>query len=85
MDVVRRTGTRELYVVDVNHFPGFHGMRTFPDALASLLVRVSLQGGRLDVRGIRDVEYGEEASVTEQVDEGAREVATDLWEDTDGA
>ncbi|KAJ1473297.1 inositol 1, 3, 4-trisphosphate 5/6-kinase-domain-containing protein [Baffinella frigidus] len=41
VDVVRRSGTNDVYVVDVNHFPGFHGMRTFPSALAALLSRVA--------------------------------------------
>jgi hypothetical protein len=29
----------EYYLVDVNHFPGFHGMASFPEALALLIQR----------------------------------------------
>ena len=29
----------DFYVVDVNHFPGFHGMESFADALAALIQR----------------------------------------------
>jgi len=29
----------EYYLVDVNHFPGFHGMESFPEALAILIQR----------------------------------------------
>ncbi|EKX42295.1 hypothetical protein GUITHDRAFT_111570 [Guillardia theta CCMP2712] len=38
VDVVRRRDTNEFYIVDLNYFPGFHGMNNFPEALRDVIM-----------------------------------------------
>lgn len=81
--------------MDVNHFPGFHGMRSFPAALAALLERACAGAGKWSQTAGEtaweleeeddDAGAGAETACPEAglAHRAAAGVDADCWEDTD--